>query len=130
MDLFDNLFSNATVLDAIIAALFSFLCAVATSFMAAKHEMKKMQFTANREDRTAEMRAFQEVAKSVTKYIYDPLFDLREDALASIAVARTIKNGYVGDLLDELRITIAADDRKKAEQLLFDIYDNWIDQES
>ena len=123
------IFSDATAAAAVIAALISFVCSFITSRLTVKHEMKKLEFAAKREDQAAEMQAFQGVAAAVTKYIYEPVFDLSEDALSAIAVARTIKSGYLGDLLDELSVAVGNGDKTESERLLRLIYANWIDPE-
>ena len=129
MDLIENLLSDTAATAAIIATFVSLICSFATALLTTKRELKKMEFAANREDRTAEAKAFQEMSKAVSKCVYLPLTDYREETLSAIAVVRTFKGGYLGDLLDELCAAVSADDLAKAKEILFDIYANWVDPE-
>lgn len=129
MDTTENYSSIISDVLPLISTLLSLLGSYFIARHAARNEIKKLELTAKREDSLSERKAYLDVSTAVSAYIYDPDFDLRRDAISAISAARIIKHGYVGDLLDELRIAVASDDRQKAEDLLSAIYANWTDIE-
>lgn len=124
MEYIKNLLSDASAFGVVLTSLISIAGSFLVAHFTAKNEIRKSELAAKREDKLAEDSAYLKMVEATTTFIYDTYFDRSEEALTSIAVARTYKTGYIAELMDELQTVVASRDRAAAKAKLSEVISN------
>ena len=124
MNYIKDLLSDTSAFGAIVTALISIFGSFLIAHFTAKNEIRKSEIVAKREDKLAEDTAFRQMVSVVTVYLSDTYFDNSQEALTSIAVARTYKTGYIAELMDELQDAISTGNRAIVKATLSKIIAN------